>query len=167
MSEEFSRFVQLHIHQESLHFSCAHFTIFSATDREALHGHNYVVRATVEAAIDDQGLCFDYNKLKQLLRRHCDVLDERTLIAAQSPHLTIEIVDGAVSIKFANDHLILPERDVRLIDVRNVTVEELTRWFLETLTLDQTFQDLPIQSMSLSIASGPSESASMTWSKSP
>ena len=39
----------INICKEALKFSGAHFTIFSATDRERLHGHNFRVRAEVTA----------------------------------------------------------------------------------------------------------------------
>ena len=35
----------LYIDKESHKFSAAHYTIFSATERERLHGHNYSVSA--------------------------------------------------------------------------------------------------------------------------
>ena len=39
----------LYIDKESHKFSAAHYTIFSATERERLHGHNYVVVVELSA----------------------------------------------------------------------------------------------------------------------
>ena len=44
-----------------LHFSAAHFTIFSATERERLHGHNYSVSARFVAPQGDNGFSADHS----------------------------------------------------------------------------------------------------------
>ena len=60
--------------------------------------------------------------------------------------------------------MLLCKQDVMLIDIRNVTVEELARWFMQQLLEDSRFISLPIQQFTLSVASGPSEHATVTWS---
>ena len=44
-----SRLTTLYIDKEAHKFSAAHYTIFSASDRERLHGHNYSVSARIVA----------------------------------------------------------------------------------------------------------------------
>ncbi|MCY3628022.1 MAG: 6-carboxytetrahydropterin synthase [Gammaproteobacteria bacterium] len=156
--------VQINVHKESLHFSCAHFTIFSKNRRENLHGHNYRVRAVATGKISDNGLCFDYNILKSILAEHCERLDEHILIPTQSPYLQIMEETEHYRLKFADEFMLLCKRDVVLINIRNITVEELARWFLQQLLEDSRFTSLSIQQFTLSIASGPSEHASVTWS---
>jgi 6-pyruvoyltetrahydropterin/6-carboxytetrahydropterin synthase len=51
------RLATLYIDKESHKFSAAHFTIFSATERERLHGHNYSVSAKIVAPLGDNGCC--------------------------------------------------------------------------------------------------------------
>ncbi|MDC0574224.1 6-carboxytetrahydropterin synthase, partial [Luminiphilus sp.] len=46
-----SQLATLHINKQAHKFSAAHFTIFSATDRERLHGHNYGVSARIVAVM--------------------------------------------------------------------------------------------------------------------
>ena len=156
---------RIEIRKEALHFSCAHFTIFSATSRENLHGHNYRVQACALGAINDNGLCFDYNILKSVLASYCDQLDEHTLVPSQSPYLRVAEDNNHVRLTFADDYMLLSKRDVILMDVRNITVEELARWFLRQLLQDSRFVDLPIEEFTLSLASGPSERASVSWRK--
>ena len=43
--------IRIELSKEYLNFSAGHFTIFSATERENLHGHNFQVRGAVTAAI--------------------------------------------------------------------------------------------------------------------
>ncbi len=155
--------IKIDIFKESLHFSCAHFTIFSHEYRENLHGHNYRVRASVWSEIGSSGLCFDYNQLKILLQELCDQLDETTLLPAQSPFLKYEETDNSWVVTFNDEVMTFLKRDVFMIEIRNVTVEELTQWFLKRLLQDSRFKQLPINRMSLSILSGPSESASVCW----
>ena len=87
---------RIEISKEYLNFSAGHFTIFSATERENLHGHNFQVRCAVTAAVGADGLAFDYVLLKRVLRELCDALDERVLLPEQSPYLTLEHRDGMV-----------------------------------------------------------------------
>ena len=70
----------LYIDKESHKFSAAHYTIFSATERERLHGHNYSVSAKIVAPMGDNGFAADYNVYKERLARLCDGLDEYMLL---------------------------------------------------------------------------------------
>ncbi|MCY3541489.1 MAG: 6-carboxytetrahydropterin synthase [Gammaproteobacteria bacterium] len=155
--------VWLEFHKESHHFSCAHFTIFSATERENLHGHNYFVRARAQTSIADTGLCFDYNELKQMIEDICDSLDETTLVPALSPYLSIRHESDYVCVAFADETMKFLPRDVKELDIRNVSVEELANWFITKLTSTTKFQSLSIVRFELSVSSGPSESATATW----
>ena len=56
-----ARFTTIEIRKEYLHFSAAHFTVFSATERERLHGHNWRIGALITGPVGDDGLCFDYD----------------------------------------------------------------------------------------------------------
>ena len=76
--------------QEYLHFAAAHFTLFSATERENLHGHNFQVTLNATAPVHDDGLTFDYNILKKTLKALCDEYDEQVLMPTKSPYLSIE-----------------------------------------------------------------------------
>lgn len=155
--------IWLDIHKEAHHFSCAHFTIFSENERENLHGHNYTVQARAKCKIADSGLCFDYNELKGMIEVICNSLDESTLLPALSPYVSIRKEENYVCVDFADETLKFLERDVTLLEVRNVTVEELAGWFIAQVTSRATFHSLPISRFELTISSGPSESATAFW----
>ena len=53
MSEE--KLGRIEIAKQALNFSAAHFTIFSATEREDLHGHNWQVECELTSTIDANG----------------------------------------------------------------------------------------------------------------
>ncbi len=157
--------VSIDVHKESLHFSCAHFTIFSQTERENLHGHNYFVRASATGLIGDDGLCFDYTELKDALASLCDQLDETTLLPVDSPYLEFEKSDQYVTVLFGDERLVFLKRDILLLPLRNITVEELARWFLERLHETELLKRNPIHRLELTLTSGPSQSASISWNK--
>ena len=161
-----ARRASIEVAKEDMHFSAAHFTIFSATERENLHGHNFFVEATAEGPVDANGLCFDYNALKSKLRALCDELDETALLPAASPHLRIdEASDGAVTARFGDERLRFLARDVKLLAVRNVTVEELAHWLLAELTSSPGFAELPIDALELKVSSGPGQWARVLYSR--
>lgn len=154
---------QIEIGKEDMHFSAAHFTIFSASERENLHGHNFFVAATAVGAVGGDGLCFDYNAVKSRLRALCKALDEIVLLPADSPHLTFAESDDYITVTFGGERLPFLRRDVKLLPVRNVTVEELARYFVAQLAADQDFRALPIDSLQLRVSSGPGQWASASW----
>lgn len=157
------RRASIEIAKEDMHFAAAHFTVFSATRRENLHGHNFFVTATLAGPIDDGGLCFDYNIVKSKLRELCDSLDEVVLLPTESPYLDIEQDDDYVTVAFGDERLPFLRRDVELLAVRNVTVEELAHWFVAQLTVSADFAKLPVDALDLRVSSGPGQWARSAW----
>lgn len=152
------------IAKEYLKFSAAHFTVFSATDRERLHGHNFQVTAEIQAVIDDNGLCFDYAVFKQLLDQCCRELDEYVLLAAHSPHLTITEEGNNYRVEFNGETLQFLQADTLLLPIKNTSVEELSGYVLERLIgLEPQFAQYDIRRIQLAVSSGPGQSGSSEW----
>ena len=160
-----ARRASIELGKEDMHFSAAHFTVFSANERENLHGHNFFVAATATGPIDANGLCFDYNALKTRLRTLCDSLDETLLLPADSPHLDIDAGANELRVRFGGESLRFLRRDVKLLAVRNITVEELAHWFMAALTADQGFAALAIDSLEIRVSSGPGQWAEASWQR--
>ena len=150
----------IEISKDYLHFNSAHFTIFSATEREDLHGHTFYVKALVRSPVDDNGMAFDYNILKDRLKTLCDHLDEKVLLPERSPHLTLTKENGYLVASFGDERLPFLHRDVRTLPVRNITVEELAPWFLAELETDNVVKDLDLFSLIVQVSSGPGQWAS-------
>lgn len=148
------RLTTIEISKDYLHFNSAHFTIFSATEREDLHGHTFYVRAYVTSPIDENGLAFDYNIVKERLRSLCDELDEQVLLPERSPHLRLEQADGYLIACYGDERLPFLPRDVRTLPVRNITVEELAPWFLGGLEADPLIAAEDITRLELQVSSG-------------
>jgi len=154
----------IEIEKQYLHFSAAHFTIFSATERERLHGHNFRLAVEITGEIDDNGLCFDYAIYKKVLKDLCHQYDEYTLIAEQSPHLKIRSDDEYVYVTHNERTQPLLKTDTILLPIKNVTIEELSHYFLDKLTEDKPkLKQLRIKAFEVRVSSGPNQWGIARW----
>ena len=154
---------RIDISKEYLNFSAGHFTIFSATERENLHGHNFQVRCSVTAPLGDDGMAFDYVILKRVLKELCDALDERMLLPERSPHLRLQREGGMVWALFADERIPFLERDCLALPIRNVTVEELAGLLLQRLLERPELENRGIRAIELGVSSGLGQWAVSQW----
>jgi 6-pyruvoyltetrahydropterin/6-carboxytetrahydropterin synthase len=118
-------------------FSAAHFTLFSATEAEPLHGHNYRVQVEVGGdELDELGLLIETGILKRRIRELLAGLDDRVLLAERSPLLDLAVEDGAVDCHYADRAYRFPEREVVMLPLVNVTMELLARMLWRQLAQD-------------------------------
>ncbi|MEM7079223.1 MAG: 6-carboxytetrahydropterin synthase [Pseudomonadota bacterium] len=157
------RITSIEISKEYLHFAAAHFTIFSATERENLHGHNFHVTLRADALIHEDGLTFDYNILKNAVKAMCDSLDEQVLMPQLSPHLEVAEHDDHVAVIFNGEQLSFLRRDITLLPVRNITVEELSAYLLTVLRERPDIAILDIHKLILKCSSGEGQWATAEW----
>ena len=127
------RTATIELHKEELGFSAGHFTIFSATDREHLHGHNYQVQVGFYILIAHNGMAFDYRFYNTKIQALCEKLDRRFLLAGQSPYLRIEETQDGIIAHFNTEKIPFLKRDVVILPIVNATIEELSHWFLQQL----------------------------------
>lgn len=163
MSTTTTDITTIEVSKEYLHFAAAHFTIFSATERENLHGHNFHVHIDVTAPVGDDGLTFDYNILKNSLKDLCDEHDEKTLMPTRSPHLQIELNKDYTVVVFNDERIPFLPRDIMLLPVRNVTVEELSTYFLDRLVHTPKIVEQDIHQIVLRCSSGEGQWAKAVW----
>lgn len=159
------RLTTLYIDKESHKFSAAHFTIFSATDRERLHGHNYSVSARIVAPMGENGFSADYNVYKSRLKSLCDSLDEYMLLAGESPFQKIEEDESYYRVTFAEDEMLFLRSDTLVLPIRNATVEEFSHYLLQQLVAQSSGEDL--REIELCVASGPGQRGCSIWRSEP
>ena len=160
------QFSSIEIAKSYLHFSAAHFTIFSATDRERLHGHNWRLAAEITGCMGDDGLCFDYAIYKKILKDLCQQFDEYTLIAENSPHLSISEDDEYYFVTHNGRSQPLLKTDTILLPIANVTIEALSAYFLDLLISDKKLLDEhQIHRFEVRISSGPNQWGISRWSR--
>lgn len=156
------------LHQDELSFSAGHFTIFSATDREDLHGHNYYVNAAFHVLVKDNGMAFDYRIYKTKLLALCNQLNLRFLLPAHSKYLTLEETDDMWLAHFNHEKIPFLKRDALILPICNVTIEELSHWFLQQLTQDtDELKKNDIQKITIRVFNGPGQSGGASWEYKP
>jgi 6-pyruvoyltetrahydropterin/6-carboxytetrahydropterin synthase len=155
------RLATLYIDKESHKFSAAHFTIFSATERERLHGHNYSVSAKIVAPLGDNGFAADYNVYKRRLKALCDELDEYLILAADSPHQTVEDSGDCYRVLFNGEQMHFLKSDTRVLPIVNATVEEFSHYLLQRLLAASA--DEALAEVCLCVASGPGQRGCAEW----
>lgn len=159
-----TKLTTIEIEKQYLHFSIAHFTIFSATSRERLHGHNVRIAVKITGAVDGNGLCFDYAIYKKILKELCARYDEYTLIAKDSPHLTITEQGDYYHVEHNGIDMPLLKTDTILLPVKNVTIEELSHYLLGELLGDfKLVKELGIVAMVMRVSSGPDQWGVAEW----
>ena len=151
----------LYIDKERHKFSAAHFTIFSATERERLHGHNYSVSARILAPMGDNGFAADYKVYKNRLGTLCETLDEYMLLAGDSPYQQIEDDGANYRVIFAGESMQFLKSDTLVLPIRNATVEEFSRYLLAGLVTLSANED--IREIELCVASGPGQKGCASW----
>jgi 6-pyruvoyltetrahydropterin/6-carboxytetrahydropterin synthase len=152
---------RIEISKDYLHFNSGHFTIFSSTEREDLHGHTFYAKAFADCTVGDDGLAFDYNVLKSALKALCDSIDEKVLLPEASPHLKLSHENDYLCAEFNGEKMYYLPRDVMTLPVRNITVEELAPWFLETLLARPEVAALDLIQLEVQVSSGPGQWASV------
>ena len=160
-----TRVACLEIHKEEFSFSAGHFTIFSATEREALHGHNYYVSVAFDVKISHNGLAFDYRSYKKKIKALCESIDRHFLLPTHSPYLTLKEEDDYWIAHFNNEKIPFLKKDVILLPLVNITIEELAHWFLQKLleTPEQLSVD-GITGIHIKVYNGPGQSGGASFS---
>ena len=151
----------LYIDKERHKFSAAHYTIFSATERERLHGHNYSVSAKIVAPMGDNGFSADYNVYKQRLSRLCEALDEYMLLAGSSPYQQITESGDYYRVSYNGEEMLFLSSDTLVLPIRNATVEEFSHYLLQQLLTASAGED--IREIELCVASGPGQKGCASW----
>ena len=120
---------RVHVTKDYLKFNAAHFMAYKGF-REALHGHNYRVSVDVNGALGAQGYVLDFGIVKEVARRVCKRLDEKTLIPARSDCLTIKEDGNQVIVLYERDEFRFPKSDVLLVPIVHSSAEELAQYLL-------------------------------------
>ncbi|MGL5741238.1 MAG: 6-pyruvoyl trahydropterin synthase family protein [Legionella sp.] len=154
------------LQKESMKFSAGHTTIFSATEREPLHGHMYGVYLALTTWVEENGMTFDYRYYKERTNKLCRYLNQTFLMPEFSPFL--QYAEDEEYYYFTFNHKKIPflKEDVTLLPVTNITVEELSRWFVLELIQDKAELDRHrIEKVVVKVFSAPGQSASHEWQR--
>ena len=131
------RTTTIELHMDEMQFSAGHFTIFSPTHRENLHGHNFLVQVALTGEVGAHGMLADYEPYKRAIIAQCRAWNETFLMPGESPYLKIERDErGDYVVRFHDEVLHFLKRDMTVLPMENVSLEELARVFGEGLVGD-------------------------------
>jgi 6-pyruvoyl-tetrahydropterin synthase len=92
------------------------------------------VRVEISGAfVDDHGLLMDLRGLKAEIRRLCGELDSKTLLPEHSALVRVNATDGGYEVRYGARFYRLPSADVRVLPIRNTSIEELAAWLWRML----------------------------------
>lgn len=156
------------LQKEAMKFSAGHTTIFSATEREPLHGHMYSVYLSLTTWVEENGLTFDYRFYKKKMLELCKYLNQTFLMPQHSPYLSFREDETYYYFTFNGKTMPFLKEDVTLMPLTNITVEELSRWFVLELIKDTAeLERHRIEKIVVKVFSAPGQSASHEWYRAP
>lgn len=148
--------------KERFKFSATHFTIFSEDRAEKLHGHNYHVSINIKFKdIDeDTGLTVEFSELKNEIQKLCDLLDEKILIPAESPFLSVGEVEENIEVRYNSKLYSFPKEDCEILNTTNTSSECLAKWFYDELL--SSFHKFSIKNFMVTIEETSGQSVTYT-----
>ncbi len=124
-------------HKRGLCFSAAHW-IEGHEKCDRIHGHEYYVSIKIYGKIMDDGVIVDFSLVKKKVEEIIEELDHRILV----PRSKVIREQGKLLIVKKGDlEISLPKEDCKILDVRNVTAEELAEYIADRL-YESLFKDL-------------------------
>ncbi len=160
------RWTTIELFKESFKFSAGHFTIFDEKNRENIHGHNFSLYVSFDALIERDGIIFDYSLAKQYIQNLCGEYNEFFLVPEKSRHLRIEKDSNYTYLHFNNEKIPFLHRDVKFLPVENITVEDLSQYFLDIIVKDFVLKNnFAIRAAEVKVFSGPGQCSNARWVK--
>ena len=148
-----SRTFSIEVAKDYFNFASAHFLIFANGQREPLHGHNYQVSVKLAGELDRAGVVLDFITFKPMVKRICDALDHRTLIQTKSPILQVNRRAKEIEVRYRQQKIILPKRDVLLLPLANTSTELLAEHVANQIRrgVRQNFHSAKIRSLEVGV----------------
>ena len=140
-------------------------TVFPDGTKEALHGHNYSVEASIETADVSLNEMVSFSYFKGILKGICDHWDEKVLVAENCPFLEMKnLVSAEVEFVLCRKRYVLPREEVVFLPVDNITVENLSEEFCNRFVkkIDSAVLQ-KITEVSIKIEESPGQGATFFW----
>ena len=117
---------------DALHFSASHFITFGTPEKvEALHGHNFRIKAEVSGPLNRREYVVDFLVAFDILKKICGVLSHKVLIPQDHPYVTIKNGDDTVHVSMPPLQWVFPAEDILTLQIRNMTTESLAQYIAE------------------------------------
>ena len=153
------RAFRVHVEKDYLKFNAAHFIAYKGF-REALHGHNYRVSVEVEGALGPQGYVLDFGIVKDVAKRVCNRLNEKTLIPAHSDCLSIGEDGTQVVLRYEQDEFRIPKSDCLMLPIVHSSAEELAQYLAGEIRRELATEGIAgITAIEVGVAETPGQAA--------
>lgn len=116
--------------KKNIRFSSAHTTL-NLGKCERLHGHTYVIHATVRGGLEDRRIVFDFVELTRLLKSIADELDHYILVPTKSPDIRVHERGEELEMVAGDARYVFPRRDCFLLPAASSTAEDLAQFVME------------------------------------
>ena len=135
---------------DALYFSASHFITFDTPEKvEALHGHNFRIKAEVSGPLNPREYVVDFLVAFDSLKTICQKLSHKVLLPRDHPYITIKSAENRVHVVMPPLQWGFPEEDALILPVRNTTTEALAGYiaklFREMLEQESAFEMSPSQ----------------------
>jgi len=148
---------RIEVKKEGLSFSAAHFISFSGKC-ERLHGHNYEVSVQMEGNLTTDRYVFDFVVLKKLLSAICLPLDHHFLLPEKNPDIEFQKQGMEWEIRYGQRRYIMPEEDVLLLPLDNITAERLAEYICGKLISSlKDYETDNLSSVEVGVAEAPGQ----------
>jgi 6-pyruvoyltetrahydropterin/6-carboxytetrahydropterin synthase len=130
---------------DALHFSASHFITFGSPEKvEALHGHNFRIRAEIAGPLNRREYVVDFLIAFDSLKKICEMLSHKVLLPRDHPYITIKADGETVHVSMPPLQWSFPAGDTLTLPVRNTTTESLAKFitsrFRELLERESAFE---------------------------
>jgi len=134
---------------DALHFSASHFITFGKPEKvEALHGHNFRIKAEVAGPLNKMEYVVDFLLAFDVLKKICGMLSHKVLLPQHHPCIIITAKDDAVLVAMPPLQWMFPASDTLTLPLRNTTTEALAeyiaKFFRQQLEQESAFE-MPTQ----------------------
>jgi 6-pyruvoyltetrahydropterin/6-carboxytetrahydropterin synthase len=129
---------------DALHFSASHFITFGNPEKvEALHGHNFRIKAEVAGPLNRREYVVDFLVAFDALKKICETLSHKILLPRDHPYITIKTTDDSLQVSMPPLQWTFPVGDTITLPIRNTTTESLAEYiaglFRELLEQESAF----------------------------
>jgi 6-pyruvoyltetrahydropterin/6-carboxytetrahydropterin synthase len=157
---------KIELQKETMRFNAGHTTIFSATERERLHGHMYSVYLGITTWVEQNGMKFDYRYYHKRILSLIEKVNQTFLMPLYSPYLEITQDEEYYYFKFNGKTMPFLKEDITLMPLTNITVEELSKWFVEELVKEtDELNKNNVEAIEVKVFSAPGQSANHIWQR--
>ena len=111
---------------DALTFSASHFITFGEPEKvEALHGHNFRIKAEVAGPLNRRGYVVDFIAAFDSLKKICESLSHKVLLPRDHPYIKIKAVGETMTVAMPPLSWTFPKDDTLTLPLKNTTTEAI------------------------------------------